>query len=181
MKVKKVGRYRKIVGDFGENLVLYWLTKYGVECATLDHIGIDLIARNRYTNELMGISVKGRCRNTGKEGVCITIPKNHFKKVKIACKTFNCIPYFAIIADEFNEIMMFILPMKHLLKLFPVKKRALYWKMGKKYIKSYLNNPNIRVVRFKHETLRWWKTLNKKITFSGSHNPWLHDIIAIVL
>jgi len=32
--------------DFGESLVLYWLSKHGFECAKVDHTGIDLIANN---------------------------------------------------------------------------------------------------------------------------------------
>ena len=61
--ISKSSRHAKITGDFGEALVLYWLSKYGFECARVDHTGIDLIARNPHTQELMGISVKSRSRN----------------------------------------------------------------------------------------------------------------------
>ena len=46
MRVNKSSRHTKITGDFGETLVLYWLSKYGFECAPVDHTGIDIIARN---------------------------------------------------------------------------------------------------------------------------------------
>jgi hypothetical protein len=57
MQITKSSRHSKIAGDFGEALVLYWLSKYGFECAQVDHTGIDLIARNPYRNEVMGISI----------------------------------------------------------------------------------------------------------------------------
>jgi len=68
MEVIKSSRHSKIRGDFAESLILYWLSKYGFECALVDHTGIDIIARNPHTNEVMGISVKSRSRNIGKEG-----------------------------------------------------------------------------------------------------------------
>src|SRR3989338_7630563 len=97
MKVSKSSRHSKITGNFAENLVLYWLSKYGFECASVDHTGIDLIARNPHANELMGISVKSRCRNTGKEGQYVSIPKKNFDKAMKAAKAFGCVPYFAIV------------------------------------------------------------------------------------
>jgi hypothetical protein len=55
--IHKSSRHSKITGDFAENLILYWLSKYGFECAKVDHTGIDLLARNPVNDELMGISV----------------------------------------------------------------------------------------------------------------------------
>src|ERR1019366_7089243 len=56
---------------FPQQLVLYWLSKHGFECARVDHTGIDLIARNPHSDEVMGISVKSRSRNPGTENVSI--------------------------------------------------------------------------------------------------------------
>ena len=70
MDILKSSRHSRITGDFGEALVLYWLSKYGFECARIDHTGIDLIARNPHMHELMGISVKSRsrgCRHRAKQ------------------------------------------------------------------------------------------------------------------
>jgi hypothetical protein len=36
--------HQKIIRDFAEMLVLYWLSKSGHKCARIDHIGIDIIA-----------------------------------------------------------------------------------------------------------------------------------------
>lgn len=158
MKVEKSSRHSKITGDFAEHLVLYWMSKYRFECASVDHTGIDLIARNPHTKEIMGISVKSRCRNTGKEGQYVSIPNEEFPKVERACKEFGCIPYFAIVVDEDDEIKMFILSMKHLLKLYPMKERTVGWKMTKKHIEGYKKDQNIQMVTFKHTPLAWWKS-----------------------
>ena len=42
MNVIKSTRHAKITGDFGEKMVLYWLSKYGFECALVDHTGIEI-------------------------------------------------------------------------------------------------------------------------------------------
>jgi Holliday junction resolvase-like predicted endonuclease len=100
MEVEKSSRHSKITGDFSEGLILYWLSKYGFECAIVDHVGIDIIARNSRTKELMGISVKSRSRNNGKEGQYVHIPNDHFDKVQEACKAFDCVPYMAVVVDK---------------------------------------------------------------------------------
>ena len=109
MKITKSSRHSKITGDFAERLILYWLSKYGFECAFVDHVGIDIIARNPQTKEVMGISVKSRSRNTGTEGSFVSIPNNNLLKLDTACKAFNCQPYFAIVVDEADSITAFIL------------------------------------------------------------------------
>src|SRR5687767_14009403 len=97
MNIIKSTRHAKITGDFAEALVLYWLSKYGFECARVDYTGIDLIARNPHTDEVMGISVKSRCRMAGTEAECVTIPLDNFEKATAARKAFGCTPYFAIV------------------------------------------------------------------------------------
>ena len=94
MKINKSTRHAKITGDFGEAFVLYWLSKYGFECALVDHTGIDIIARNPHTQEVMGISVKSRSRNEGTENDSISIPNDNFAKAEAACAAFGCVPYF---------------------------------------------------------------------------------------
>src|SRR5437899_11183799 len=103
-QIDKSSRHSKITGDFAEGLVLYWLSKYGFECARVDHTGIDLIARNPHTNELIGVSVKSRCRIAGTEAECVSIPADNFEKTAVACKAFGCVPYFAIVVDADENI-----------------------------------------------------------------------------
>ncbi len=157
MKVIKSSRHSKITGDFAESLILYWLSKHGFECALVDHTGIDIIARNPHTNEVMGISVKSRSREIGKEGQYVHILNEHFSKVETACKSFACIPYFAIVVDQGNEVFCFITKMEHLLELFPKKKTSSGWKMNKKWLKRYAKDKDIIYFKFQYQTFNWWK------------------------
>jgi Holliday junction resolvase-like predicted endonuclease len=157
MKVKKSSAHRKITGNFAENLVAYWLSKYGFECANVDHTGIDIIARNPNTKEIMGISVKGRSRNEGKEGTSVSIRNDNFDKIEKACKDFACVPYFAIVADEKDKIYVFILSGEKLLRLFPKGETACSWKMNEKHIREYYDDPEIKIFEFNYKTHSWWK------------------------
>ncbi len=156
MNINKSSRHAKITGDFGESLVLYWLSKYGFECAPVDHTGIDIIARNPHTNELMGISVKSRSRNEGAEEEYVSIPNGNFKKAEAACKAFGCVPYFAIVVDADNVIRAFLLSLDHLLEVSPMKKTAAGWKMTKKAIATYERDIDIMIFKLNTETIRWW-------------------------
>lgn len=156
MKIDKSSRHSKITGDFAESLVLYWLSKYGFECAKVDHTGIDLIAKNPHTGELMGISVKGRSRGEDKGDSHLGIGKDNFDKAQVACQAFNCTPYFAIVVDRGDEILVFILSMQKLLTMFPPGERVSAWKMREKWLNQYFTDPEIQIIRFKHETVKWW-------------------------
>ncbi len=156
MQVNKSSRHSKITGNFSENLILYWLSKYNFECANVDHTGIDIIAKNPHTNELMGISVKSRSRKEGTEGTYLGISNDNFKKVENACKSFNCVPYFALVVDEADKIYCFILSMEKLLKMSPKGKRVCAWKMGKKHIQNYYKDSEIKIFEFNYKTHSWW-------------------------
>jgi len=154
MKVSKSSRHAKIVGDFGEALVLYWLSKYGYECARIDHTGIDLIARNPSKKELMGISVKSRTRTEGTESDVVNIPIDNFEKAKNACIAFGCVPYFAIVVDAGEIIRGYILSMDHLLKISPPINQTAYWKMSTKHLEKYRNDSEIIIFEF-HTSTKW--------------------------
>ncbi len=156
MNLEKSTRHSKITGDFAEALVLYWLSKYGFECARVDHTGIDLIARNPKTKELMGISVKSRSRNIGKESTFLTIKNDNIEKAEKACEAFMCKPYFSIVVDAADNIIVFILPLEEFLKVSPKGKATCIWKMTPKHIENYLANPNILAFEFTHKTVRWF-------------------------
>ena len=156
MEINKSPRHSKITGDFSEALVLYWLSKYGFECVLVDHTGIDIIASNPHTKERMGISVKSRSRNKGKEGEFLSIPNPNFEKAQSACDAFGCIPYFAIVIDEGGEIHVFITSMRHLLELHPVGSTVTGWKMSKNWMNRYYSDPEIKIIHFNHQVKTWW-------------------------
>ena len=157
VNIQKSTRHSKITGDFGESLVLYFLSKYGFESANVDHTGIDIIAKNPRSKELVGISVKARSRKEGKEGDTISISNDNFVKAQTACDAFGCVPYFALIADEKDKIYVFILSMQYLLELSPNRKTISSWKMGESNIEKYRNDKNIVVLEFSYSSRNWWK------------------------
>jgi hypothetical protein len=142
---KKSSGHSKIVGDFAEALVLYWLSKYGYECARIDHTGIDLIARLPAVPHIMGISVKCRDRYDHYERASITLPPDGFVKARKACHDFSCAPYYAIVVDAASVVRCFVLSLDHLESVAggtPGTKR--YWRMGSKDISRYDADPLIQ-------------------------------------
>ena len=155
-EINKSSRHSKITGDFAEGLVLYWLSKHGFETARVDHTGIDLIAKNPVTNELMGISVKSRSRKVGTEKDYLGIPNGNFEKVDKACEAFGCVPYFAILVDAIDTITIYILSKEKLLEMHPIGKTLSAWKMSENYTEKYKSDKDIKIIEFKSETLNWW-------------------------
>lgn len=156
VQVSKSSRHSKMTGDFAEHLVLYWLSKHGFECARVDHTGIDLIARNPHTDEVMGISVKSRSRNPGTETTSISIHDSDIQKALKACTTFQCRAYFAIMADIKNKIVVFILSAQKLRKIFPNSKDVYAWRMTEKCLEQYYADSEIRVFELRTRTHSWW-------------------------
>jgi hypothetical protein len=156
MEVLKSPRHSKITGDFAERLILYWLSKYGFECAYVDHVGLDIIARTPRSREMMGISVKSRSRNTGKEGSSLNIPNDNLAKLDAACGAFDCKPYFAIVIDEADAIRAYILSKSHLISLHPPGDKVMAWAMGEKWTARYAVDPLIMTFTFNTKTGNWW-------------------------
>jgi hypothetical protein len=152
----KSSRHSKIAGNFGEALILYWLSKNGFECASVDHTGIDIIARNSITQKLMGISVKTRTRVKGKERESVTIHSDDFTKMDAACEAFGCIPYFAIVVDAEDSIKIFITSKLNFLKLAPKKKHS-YWKMHASALENYSKDEEVMTFELNTKSMRWWK------------------------
>jgi Holliday junction resolvase-like predicted endonuclease len=152
----KSSRHSKLTGDFGEALVLYWLSKHGFECARVDHTGIDLIARNPHTDEVMGISVKSRSRNPGTEKTSVNIRRGDMDKAKDACEAFGCVPYFAIVVDAGDMIRAFILSKDHLQTLFRPISTSFGWQMTPERLAMYYGDPEVKVFELRTATPRWW-------------------------
>lgn len=144
--VNKSSRHSKITGDFAEYLVLYWLSKHGIECAKVDHVGMDIIARRAGSPIPMGISVKSRSRNPGTEGSYLSIPNENFEKLERACEAFSCEPYFAIVIDEASQIDAYLLTSAVLQQLCPPRQRVASWKMSPKWRQRYARDE--RIVKF---------------------------------
>ena len=160
MDIKKSTRHEKICGDFGEALVLYWLSKHGFECARIDHTGIDLIAVNPHTNERMGISVKSRTRLVGKEKETVTLQASDFRASEAACQAFECNPYFAIVVDAGKTIRVFIVSASRVKEYYPTTAAGSYWKMSQPFILKYANDDQIMAFEFQTTQGNWWKSIS---------------------
>lgn len=156
--IAKSSRHSIIVGDFGEHLVMYWLSKYGFECARVDHSGIDLIARNAETNELMGISVMSRTRIKGTEYDQVNIGNERLNKAQAACTVFGCNPYVAIVVDAHNMIYAFITSVTHVREMDAVSA----WKMSPNHLKDYITDQQIIHFSLRIDTHKWWERGSKK-------------------
>ena len=159
--IDKSSRHNTITGNFAESLILYWLSKHSFECSIIDHTGIDIIAKNPITNELMGISVKCRSRNEGRESSELTLGKDESDLVDKACDSFNCIPYFAFVVDVSNTIQIYILRKDKFLKMFPPRINP-SWKMSKKQIENYKNDKDIIKIELNYDIKSWWEPAPKK-------------------
>lgn len=155
-EINKATRHPKITGNFAENLILYWLSKHGFECAIIDHTGIDIIARKPKSEDVMGISVKGRSKTKKAKGTYIGIHRKDFPKVQKACEAFKCKPYFAIVSDESDKIYAYILPMEKLLELYPNGKKICAWQMSSKKIEKYRKDSEIKNFELVAKTITWW-------------------------
>jgi hypothetical protein len=150
-KIKKSTNHSKIAGDFGEHLILYWLSKYGFECAQVSHTGIDIIARKPGSKKMWGISVKSRTRNEGTESTNVRIGVENVNKAQQACDTFDCVPYFAIVVDAGPEIKAFLISLARLKHL----KLLASWPMTAKYLEKYDDDKEIMQIRLKSDTFHW--------------------------
>lgn len=159
-------RHTKITGDFGENTVLYWLSKHGFESAMIDHTGIDILARNPKTNELMGISVKSRSTKQPYINVIVNRNKNKRdengetgrgdrEKILDACKAFGCNPYIAIVHDDGTGIDIFIVSLDTALG-YSKNKDDVTWGLSDKKLREYDNDPNVFRIRMEYQLKNWW-------------------------
>jgi len=155
IEVTKSSRHSKITGDFAEALVLYWLSKYGFECARVDHTGMDLIARNPHTKELMGISVKARSRNTGTEDTHVKVERSNAERLVAACAAFGCIPHFAVVVDAGSFIRCFVTTLAHFTELSG-QREHLGLGMRPKDVERYYADEQMIVFQFESKTHRWW-------------------------
>ncbi len=155
IQMDKSSRHSKITGDFGEMLVVYWLSKHGIEAGRFDHTGIDIVAANPYTSKTMGISVKSRSRSPGTESEALLIKRKDLRKAEASCAPFNWEPYFALVVDAGPLMRCFLLSAEYLEEMFPTHVVTLNWKMDSTNLLSYYDDPNIVVFEMQTRTVRW--------------------------
>jgi len=103
-QIEKSSRHQHIIGKFGEYTLCNWLSRSGFEVAIVDHTGLDLVAFNPKTKKRLGITVKSRTRNRGKETTKVNIfscreGKNDRIRLTDACSAFGCEPWIAVYVE----------------------------------------------------------------------------------
>jgi len=133
----KNSRHSKITGNFGEALILHWLSKRRFECANVDHTGIDLIARRPASEEVLGISVKCRSRTEARDEAGVKLLHANDKKTEGACHAFGCVPYVAVVVDHGSTVRGYLTTLHHARTQYPGQS----WRMSPSMIKLYESDP----------------------------------------
>ena len=162
MEIIKSSRHQKIIGNFGENLICNWLSRSGFEVTLVDHTGLDVIAYNPLTNQRLGITVKSRTRNIGKEETKVNIfsyrkGKNDRQKLLDACKAFACEPWIGVYVETLNSADVYLTSLKNYDEKYRGRKGKAIddWKMRKKDKKLYEKDPNVKHVRIEFHVTNW--------------------------
>ena len=160
MEIKKSSRHQKIIGNFGENLICNWLSRSGFEVTIIDHTGIDIIAYNPSKDQRMGITVKSRTRNIGKEKTKVNIfkkNKNDRKKLSDACKAFACEPWIAVYVEAAKQADVYLTSLTNYDEKYRGEKGRVIedWKMSNKTRESYERDPNIKHIRINFRAINW--------------------------
>jgi hypothetical protein len=131
--MQKSSRHSKITGNFGEALILYWLSKRGFECADVDHTGIGLIARRPSSNEVLGISVKCRSRTEARDEAGVNLLHKDDEKIEAACRAFGCVAYVAVVVDQGTTVRGYLATLQHVRSQYPGQS----WRMSPAMIQRY--------------------------------------------
>ena len=162
MEIIKSSRHQKIIGNFGESLICNWLSRSGFEVILIDHTGIDIIAYNPSTNQRLGITVKSRTRNIGKEDTGVNIfsyqkGKNDRQKLLDACEAFACEPWIAVYAETSNFADVYLTSLENYNKKYRGKEQRAIdtWKMRRKNKEQYDEDPDVKYIRIKFCAANW--------------------------
>lgn len=137
--MQKSSRHSKITGNFGEAMILYWLSKRGFECAHVDHTGIDLIARRPTSEEVLGISVKCRSRSQAGDEAGVNLLHANDEKIDRACRAFRCVPYVAVVVDQGDAVRGYLTSLHYARTAYPGQS----WRMSARMALQYESDPNI--------------------------------------
>lgn len=149
--MQKSSRHSKITGNFGESLILYWLSKRGFECAHVDHTGIDLIARRPSSDELLGISVKCRSRTEAMDESGVNLLHKSDEKIQAACRAFRCVPYVAVVVDQGDTVRGYLATLQHVRTQYPGQS----WRMSSAMTQQYEVDPYVESFELASRAGNW--------------------------
>lgn len=162
MEIIKSSRHSKIIGDFGENIICNWLSRYGFEVILVDHTGIDVIAYNPFTKQRLGITVKSRTRNIGTGETQVNIlsyqnRKNDRQKLLDACEAFACEPWIAVYVETSDSADVYLTSLRNYDEKYRGRERKAIdvWKMGNKYKEQYKRDSDVKHIRIEFPDTNW--------------------------
>jgi len=164
MDIAKSSRHSKVIGEFGEAFLSNWLSRSGFEVTTVDHTGLDIIAYHPPTKRRLGITVKSRTRDAGREATSVNVfsnQKEHDDRAKLreACEAFASEPWLAVYVETSESADLYLTSLEHYDQIYrPNKSRAIdTWKMGNKDRRTYHADPDVWHVRvaFTASKLDW--------------------------
>ncbi len=163
MEIEKSTRHAKIIGDFGEMILMNWLSRSGFEVVHVDHTGIDIVAYNLRTKERLGITVKSRTRTSGKEEDSVNVfsyqnNNDDRRKVTDACDAFGCIPWIAVYIEAKESADLYLTSLKNYDDKYRTRegKKIDDWKMNKKYMELYGTDSEVRHIRINFVMSNWF-------------------------
>lgn len=151
--MNKSTRHSKIIGDFGEFFVCDYLSRSGYEVLRVDHTGLDIIAYNVTTKERLGISVKSRTRNEGKEREAVNVffyrnGKDDRQKLMTSCDSFACKPWIAVYVESVSGADLYLVDLETFDK-YCGGKAIEKWKMDEASKKRYAEDPKVKHLNIK--------------------------------
>lgn len=165
MDIAKGTRHSKVIGEFGEAFVANWLSRSDFEVTIVDHTGLDIIAYHRPTKRRLGITVKSRTRDDGKESESVNIlsyqkDTNDRTKLLDACAAFACEPWIAIYVEASASADLYLTSLDHYDRTYrSSKSRAIdTWKMGEKDKQIYRVDPDVWHIHADLKAANWaWR------------------------
>jgi len=160
MEITKGKRHTKIIGEFGENMICNWLSRSGFEVAVIDHTGIDIIACSGSGDQRLGITVKSRTRNVGKERTSVTLfsgKKGDRGKVQEACEAFGCDPWIGVYIETKNSADIYLTSLEHYDEEYRGKGEPGVdtWKMGMKAKQRYAEDSEVEHIEINFQVGNW--------------------------
>ena len=162
MEIVKSSRHQKIIGNFGENLICNWLSRSGLEVTIVDHTGMDIIAYNPLTKRRLGITVKSRTRNIGKEETTVNIfsrrkGKDDRQKLIAACEAFSCEPWIGVYVETSRSADVYLTSLNNYDSKYLGKagKAIDDWKMGSKDRECYEKDHDVKHIIIEFHGTNW--------------------------
>jgi hypothetical protein len=182
LKIRKSTHHKKIIGDFGEALVCNWLSRSDFEVTIVDHTGIDVLAYHSRTKKRLGISVKSRTREKGKEADSVNIfsyrkVKNDRQKAIDACKAFEAEPWIAIYVETTDYADLYLLSLKHYDRKYRINRnRAIDdWKQDVIEFNRLLDNNSIKLFSFEIKKNLTKGNYRESFFQAVSNSSWAHE------